>query len=106
MLNFHTGHIIPIESQDVKTPVGELNTNKIIMNKAGFYEFSNQTISANLLSFEESNVNAKMGLSSPSLNLSSVQSTTRHTDLSSILIMAALAVMIIELFIVKWRGDL
>lgn len=104
---FNTGTIMPISFQEIKTPTGTINTNKIILNRAGFYSYDNKTIAANLLDYDESNINQKQDIESELGSLIGKASTeSEQTDVARYLIFFALLLVFIELFVIKWRGDL
>ena len=105
-LQFQTGDIVPIIFQKVSTPVGDLKTNRVVMNKAGLYDFDNKTVAANLLNFEESNLNHVIDLDQDSLLAGQALGLSKQKDISKIIIWAALIFILIELVIIKWRGDL
>ncbi len=106
-LQFQTGEIIPTSFQKVSTPVGELKTNRVIMNKIGFYSFDNKSVASNLLSFEESNLNMVVDINQDSLLAGNTAvGLSKQKDISKTIIWIAFFLVIIELIFIKWRGDL
>ncbi|MBW3020841.1 BatA and WFA domain-containing protein [Candidatus Woesearchaeota archaeon] len=104
---FRTGEVIPIKYQFVQTPYGNFSTSKLIMNRVGFYNFNNQTISANLIDYDESNVNIQLDLESEVGTVVGRSSReAAKTDVAEYLVFFALVLVFIELFVIKWRGDL
>lgn len=106
-VNFETGRIIPITYQEVETPTGTIQTNKIILNRIGFYTYENKTIAANLLNYDESNINVKQDIKSELGSMvGKASSESKETDVAKYLVFLALALIFTELIIIKWRGDL
>jgi len=106
-LNINSGQIFALKPQNVKTPTGEIKTDKLITNRLGFYNFDNKTIGVNLVNFDESNVNVKTKLSDDSgIGGGAGLGESKQSDITKILLCIALAFILIELFVIKWRGDL
>jgi len=106
-VNLKSGKLMVSKYQKVITPKGDLKTNKILMNYAGFYNFDNKTYSANLIDYDESNINLKQDVEGELGSLSNkAHSQSAYTDLAMYLIFIALILLMLELFMIKWRGDL
>jgi len=54
--NFRTGTIMPISQQQVKTPTTVLNTGRLILDEAGFYEIGGKKLAVNLADEKESDI--------------------------------------------------
>ncbi len=104
--NLKTGTLIPIGFTTVTTPLGESFTNRLILDQSGFYSYFNKTVAANLVSFDESNVNAKYELIEENAQLSEGSATSSERPLAKDFMLIALLLVIIEFIVIKWRGDL
>ncbi len=106
-LNIKTGQIFGLLTQDVTTPTGNIKSDKVITNRMGFYNYDNKTVAANLIDFDESNINVKTELSDDkSINVGAGFGESKQSDITKSLIWVALIFVLIEIIIVKWRGDL
>ncbi|MBI2144914.1 BatA domain-containing protein [Candidatus Woesearchaeota archaeon] len=107
--NVLTGKIEGISEQQVETPNGKIRTARLFFDDAGFYSYGAKTVAANLLSKEESNIRsadaAETGKADSTLSLGAVQ-TKAELQLESKLIFAGIALLFLELLIIKMRGDL
>lgn len=101
-----TGELLAIPTQKIKTPYGEIVSNKLVLDKAGFYTIDNQTFAANLFDIKESDVNTVINLEE-AISTSSTQATAKSkSNLAKPFMFAALLLLIIELIITKRRGEL
>ena len=103
-LNVQTGDAATVSAAPKKTPTSEMWGS--FYDWQGYYEYSDRTVSANLASREESQVNTKpfSRATASASSLASVQDT-KEKELTSIVVFAALVLIFLELFIVKYRGD-
>lgn len=99
-LNYKTGSVPLLREKLKDSPDFKYNG---FLDKQGIYVFDSHTAIANLASQAESLVSAD-NPESEGLR-GDVQETTKDKELTSLAIMAALALLILELFIVKFRGD-
>lgn len=101
-----TGELIAMPTNRVSTPYGNVVTNKLILDVAGYYTIDNETFSANLFDVDESNVNTVINLEE-AISTSSSQATAKSkTNLAKPFMLVALLFLIIELIITKRRGEL
>jgi hypothetical protein len=105
--NYRTGTILAIREQKVKTPIVTLTTSNLFLDDVGLYELEDRTIAANLLDEAESDVSGESIIDEQEANISA-GSGIDETDLSVefVIVIAALALLWIELFFIKARGDL
>ena len=104
-INQKTGKIITFEiPTKVKTPSGELITDNIVLDKAGFYDFGNFKTAANLLNFEESNINKEVFVEE---TLGEVIGSRGQVPLllTFYLLLALVILIFLEVLYVKYRGD-
>ncbi len=104
-INTRTGRIITFENPIiVTTPTGQVNTDKIVLDHAGFYDFGNYRMAANLIDFKESDVNKEVSVEE---SLGDVVGSTGKAPLvlSFQLLILLILLIIIELIYVKYRGD-
>lgn len=106
--NFHTGRLIPIGEQRVKTPGGEYTTNRILFDRTGIYEYDNLVVAANMLNAKESDLSTKDLFESETTEILQAQDiqTEEEKDLTTYLLMAVLAILFIEILVLKMGGDL
>ena len=78
-----------------------------MLEEAGIYTLNDRTISVNLLNEKESDINSNtsFGTKSPQFELKPVKEERTHS-LEFNLLALALALLILEILFVKWRGDL
>ena len=103
--NLKTGALIPLGYTKVETPSGDLVTNRLVLDQRGFYTYYNRTIAANLVSFDESNVNSKYELIEENAQLSEGSATSQERPLAKDFMLIALILVIFEFIVIKWRGD-
>ena len=107
-LNYHTGDSLVFDlPQEVKTPSFTTKQTTLMLEEAGIYTLNDRTISVNLLNEKESDINSNtsFGTKSPQFELKPVKEERTHS-LEFNLLALALALLILEILFVKWRGDL
>ncbi|MBD3312947.1 VWA domain-containing protein [Candidatus Woesearchaeota archaeon] len=107
--NYPTGKLIALGAEtQVRTPDESIRTDRILLDGAGFYTYNDKTISANLLSEAESDINRETTFDTTGKHEFQLQEVERRKDvnLEIYLIIIALIAMLLELFLVKYRGDL
>jgi hypothetical protein len=108
-LNRETGYRLRFDERTtVVTPDGEVTDSTVTLDRVGFYEVGERTVSASLLSADESAVDANP-LSARSDDGSVVEREERQTvprPLTEWVVLAALGVMVVELAYMKRRGDI
>ena len=105
-INVKTGKIITFENPTrIKTPTEDVNTDKIVLDQAGFYDFGNYRMAANLLDFKESDVNKEIAVEE---SLGEVIGSKGQVPLilSPQLLMLLIVLFFVELIYIKYRGDL
>ncbi len=104
--NFNTDRVLTIKEQWVKTPLGEIETSKLLLDKAGIYEFADKKIVASLMNEEESDVSRKSSLEDKGELM--VQESQHLKDIQFELALIILGFMLImaEFGFIKWRGDI
>ncbi|MBN1156453.1 BatA and WFA domain-containing protein [Candidatus Woesearchaeota archaeon] len=104
--NFKTGKVLAIENQKVNAPGGRtFTTSKLFLDAAGIYELDGKKIAANLLSEKESELNNLME-SEKVLAMEAKVRSTQAQNIQIFLIAFAAALIIVELIIIKFRGDI
>jgi len=107
-MNFRTGSTLLLDAPAaVKTPSGTMETNRVIIDRAGLYTLPDRVIAANLLNEHESDINPResLGVSPEDLQLKAVREM-RRVPWEYWLIVLALIVLFVELFYIKFRGDI
>ncbi len=107
--NVLTGKVEGISEQQVVTPSGKVETARLLFDDAGFYTFDKKTVAANLLSDKESNIRSTDAfevINDDSKLATAGQKAKGDVLLERKLMFAALALLLIELFLIKIRGDL
>jgi hypothetical protein len=107
--NLLTGSIEVISEQEVSTPNGNVKTDRLLMDDSGFYTFSGKTVASNLLDAKESDIASDEStaiINSDSKLLTSDSKAKSEFSFEIHLVLAALALILIELLIIKTRGDL
>ena len=107
--NVLTGKVEGISEQQVNTPSGKVETARLLFDDAGFYTFGGKTVAANLLSDRESNIRSAeaFGIINDDSKLATAsQKAKGDVFLERKLMFAALALLLIELLLIKIRGDL
>ncbi|MBI3036181.1 BatA domain-containing protein [Candidatus Woesearchaeota archaeon] len=107
--NVLTGRVEGISEQQVVTPSGKLTTSRLFFDDAGFYTFGGKTVAANLLNKGESDIKSPKAFDTaeddskllmPELNAKADVALERK------LMLAALALLLLELLLIKTKGDL
>ncbi|MEK6854055.1 MAG: hypothetical protein AABX60_01850, partial [Nanoarchaeota archaeon] len=107
--NVQTGRVEGISEQQVITPSGKVKTARLFFDEAGFYTVGSKTVAANLLDKDESDIASEEAfeLASYDSKLLSAASTAKsEVEFEDNLVFAALALVLLELLLVKMRGDL
>ncbi len=107
--NVQTGKVELISEQQVETPSGKIETSRLFLDEAGFYTFGGRTVAANLASEEESDIGAMEAfdvISDDSRLLAQEIKAQSEIVLERKLMLAALALLLAELLLIKMRGDL
>ncbi len=109
--NAKTGMFIKLPgSQTVKTPGGSVTTDLLLLDEAGIYGLPDRDIAANLYDERESNL-AGVDISEiPSTDGKeipyTVQTIRKPKQLDVYLIIAAFFLVFLELYYLRWRGEL
>ncbi len=106
--NFETGRIEVIQNQLITTPLGKIKTNRVLFDKAGFYDYDRKRVAASLLDERESAVSSDPSVfSEDEKSVNSEQSKLKETRRFYVILALIAAVLIFaELFYIKFRGDL
>ncbi len=107
-LNYRTGETLLLdEEQTIKTPTRVLKRAALILDEQGVYELEDRVIAVNLVDELESNINMdkKIGTKSVDYELKPVKET-REFHWEIWLLAIALALVVFEVFFIKYRGDL
>lgn len=106
-LNRKTGVVVPLDrSTTIRTPGGTITAQLLLLDRVGLYTFDGRTIAANLYDPIESDLRG--GRSYDPGSFSSSASTERlvERDLSGWIILAALMLLMAELWVIRWRKEL
>ena len=106
--NFETGRIDVVQNQLITTPSGKVKTNRVLFDKAGFYDYDRKRVAASLLDERESAVSSDPSIFSEDEKMvSSEKSKLKETRrFYSLLAFIAAILIFAELVYVKFRGDL
>lgn len=110
--NANTGMFIKLPAtQTVKTPGDTVTTDVLLLDEVGIYELSDKDVAVNLFDEKESNLagavsGAKSNLSVAKEVSSSVQTIRKPRNLDVYLIIAAMFLVFLELYYLRWRGEL
>ncbi|MBI2550508.1 BatA domain-containing protein [Candidatus Woesearchaeota archaeon] len=107
--NVLTGRVEGISEQQAATPSGKLATSRLFFDDAGFYTFGGKTVAANLLNKGESDIKSPkaFGIAEDDSKLLVPElSAKAEVALERKLMLAALALLLLELLLIKTRGDL
>ena len=107
--NYRTGKMITFsEPTQVKTPDGTYSTQRLIMDRSGFYEFGNRKYAVNLLDEKESDISKKVSFETTKSERYIAKEIERRKDVSlaGYVAAAALLFMLLELAYVKYSGEL
>ncbi len=107
-LNLKAGETLILnEEQKIKTPTKVIKRSALVLDEQGIYELEDRNIAVNLVDEMESNINLdkKIGTKSTDYQLKPVKETREfHWEIWLLAIAAAL--LVFEIFFVKYRGDL
>ncbi|MBW3013045.1 BatA domain-containing protein [Candidatus Woesearchaeota archaeon] len=106
--NFKTGTILALGTrQTVEAPSGPVTTNNLLLDEVGVYTFEEKKIVANLANEKESNI-GKTETQFKGGKITEFGTTTRKVDKSIVKYLAIIALILIllELFVIKRRGEL
>ena len=94
--------------EQIKTPSGIVNSDKVIFNKAGFYEYGQKTAAANLANIKESDINSGTSVKEYEQKFisSSRQEFFSKKTYEFELALLIFALILSELLFIKFRGDL
>ncbi len=106
--NFETGRIDVIQNQLITTPSGKVKANRVLFDKAGFYDYDRKRVAASLLDERESAVSSEPSIfSEEEKRVSSEKSKLRETRRFYALLAFIAAILVFaELVYIKFRGDL
>lgn len=104
-LNFKSGTLLPLDSEkSIKGPHLAIRTDKLYLGETGFYEIEGKTIASNLLDEKESDI------SIPGINFTKYQevsgSSMEKIHLYTILSLLAILLIGLELYYLKYRGEI
>lgn len=105
--NTKTGAFIRFPKvQTVKTPGDKVTTDVLLLDEVGVYELEDKQIAVNLFDEQESNLEAKnISLTSgEKIRYSEVIRSKRYLDIYLIII--AMFLVFLELYYLRWRGEL
>ncbi len=105
--NFETGRIDVIKKQTVDTPLGKIKTDRLLLDKAGFYTYDRK-VAANLLNIRESSVSSDATAFSEEEKQITIETSklTETKSFDSLLALLAAILIFAELLYIKFRGDL
>ena len=106
--NFRTGFSEQIKEQRIKTPAGSFESDRVIFSQAGFYEYKSKTAAANMANIRESDINAGTPIEENEAAFAPSNKSeflTKRTYEFEIAVLAFILILI-ELFLIKSRGDL
>lgn len=103
-LTKNTGEVIESQ-QPIQTPTGR-KSGTVALTHTGTYKSPDKTIAANLANSQESKISAPAPTGSGVEKLLAAEERTRQQDLSDYALWALLALLVIEILYLKWRGDL
>ena len=106
--NFRTGFSEPVEKQRITTPSGSFESDRVIFNKAGFYEYGSKTVAASMANLRESDINAGKPIDEYEEKSVATKKSEFLTKQAYEFELALLALILIfaELLFIKSRGDL
>lgn len=109
-LNRKTGYLETLgREQTVNTPVGYRRGSAITLDYTGLYHFTDYTIAANLLTEQEQRLNratVQLEASELSSAIAQGENQTRKKDISLIVLFIITGLLLVELIIIKIRGDI
>lgn len=104
-LNFKSGTLLPLDSvKNIKGPRLEIRTDKLYLGETGFYDIEGKTIASNLLDEKESDI------SIPGINFTKTRKVSgsglEKIHLQTILSLLAILLIGLELYYLKYRGEI
>ena len=102
-LNYKVGNII--YGANIKDPDGNRIKDYTVAEKTGIYKVDNKEIAVNLVNIDESNINKGSIESIGSVDIE-MQKAKQNVELLFILIFASIILMLLEVYIIKRRGDI
>ncbi len=105
-LNLNSGKILNFEEKTtIKTPKSSIEDTSIYLDEAGYYTINSITYSSNLLNDKESDIAAK-SLEYKKASTEKVETERKvPKDITNTVIFIILGLLLLELFLVKFRGD-
>jgi hypothetical protein len=111
--NAKTGMLIKFPaSVTVNTPSDKVTTDLLLLDEVGVYEVPGKSVAVNLFDESESNLEGS-GLAAETLNVSALnepayspETIRKPLDLDIYFIMAAIFLVFLELYYLRWRGEL
>ena len=104
-LTRRTGEVITSQTP-VRTPSGETKQGRILLDEVGVYTIGQRQIVANLANNQESNLQAPAPSGAGIERILTQEERTQEQNLTTHALWALLALLLIELIYLKWRGDL
>ena len=107
-LNFNTGRPIILDKKyEITTPRGTVTRSTLILEYVGEYAYRNKRLTSNLISEAESSINFEgdIGEQASKYKLQPVKERRKY-ELEKPLLIAALAILFLELLFIKMRGDI
>ncbi|MFH1849915.1 MAG: BatA and WFA domain-containing protein [archaeon] len=103
--NFEVGSIVSVDH--AKKPSGRVVSSTLYMDEAGFYELPGSVLAANLLNELESDIGGEGFESTISENIISKKVPSEETlNLEMIVIICAALLLLTEVLLMKYRGDI
>ncbi|MCX9009529.1 MAG: BatA domain-containing protein [Candidatus Methanoperedens sp.] len=111
--NAKTGQSIKLPSrQTIKTPGDSVTTDTLLLDEVGIYELPNKDVAVNLYDEKESNLAGSSGAASGTpaagseVQSGGIQIVRAPKYLDIYLIIAAMFLVFLELYYLRWRGEL
>ena len=106
--NQRTGRVLVFaEPKWVTTPSGKIKTERLLLDEAGFYEIDGSYYAVNLLNERESNIAEQSPVKATKVESYKGDKVKKRKDVNfgGYLAAIAFALLALELFYIKWRGD-
>lgn len=111
--NLNTGTLTSLsKTQEIKTPSKTFTSNHILFDESGIYEISGKKIAVNLYNDKESNTTVdasdvvQRAVAEDKSNLVRADTYTAKNDITNYLIVVMFLLMLVEIMIVRRRGEL
>lgn len=105
-LNVRTGTILQLPKKErVDSPDGKFVTDILRTEKVGLYSFSDRVLAANLISDLESNIYNSYSEESGGINVQKEEEKAPK-ELGEYTLLAGILLLLLELFYIKFRGDI